>query len=310
MSEKIATREAYGKALAELGDKYKNLIVLDADLSKSTKTDLFKAKFPERFINCGIAESNMMSVAAGIASCGNIVFASSFAMFAAGRAFEQVRNSIGYPHLNVKIGASHAGITVGEDGASHQCIEDIALMRAIPGMVVINPCDATSTKALVEEAIKHNGPVYLRLGRLAVDVIYEEGRDFKIGKSITLKEGRDVTIIATGLMVQEALKAFTILEEKGISARIIDMHTIKPIDEEAIIKAAKETKAIITCEEHNIYGGLGSAVAEVLGENYPIKMKRIGIKDEFGRSGDPKALMKKYGITSDDIVANTLEILK
>ncbi len=310
MSEKIATREAYGKALAELGDKYKNLIVLDADLSKSTKTDLFKAKFPERFINCGIAESNMMSVAAGIASCGNIVFASSFAMFAAGRAFEQVRNSIGYPHLNVKIGASHAGITVGEDGASHQCIEDIALMRAIPGMVVINPCDATSTKALVEEAIKHNGPVYLRLGRLAVDVIYEEGRDFKIGKSITLKEGRDVTIIATGLMVQEALKAFTVLEEKGISARIIDMHTIKPIDEEAIIKAAKETKAIITCEEHNIYGGLGSAVAEVLGENSPVKMKRIGIKDEFGRSGDPKALMKKYGITSDDIVANTLEILK
>ncbi|MEJ5283986.1 MAG: transketolase family protein [Brevinematales bacterium] len=310
MSEKIATREAYGKALAELGDKYKNLIVLDADLSKSTKTDLFKAKFPERFINCGIAESNMMSVAAGIASCGNIVFASSFAMFAAGRAFEQVRNSIGYPHLNVKIGASHAGITVGEDGASHQCIEDIALMRSIPGMVVINPCDATSTKALVEEAIKHNGPVYLRLGRLTVDVIYEEGRDFKIGKSITLKEGRDVTIIATGLMVQEALKAFTILEEKGISARIIDMHTIKPIDEEAIIKAAKETKAIITCEEHNIYGGLGSAVAEVLGENYPIKMKRIGIKDEFGRSGDPKALMKKYGITSDDIVAKTLEILK
>lgn len=310
MSEKIATREAYGKALAELGDKYKNLIVLDADLSKSTKTDLFKAKFPERFINCGIAESNMMSVAAGIASCGNIVFASSFAMFAAGRAFEQVRNSIGYPHLNVKIGASHAGITVGEDGASHQCIEDIALMRSIPGMVVINPCDAISTKKFVEEAIKHDGPVYLRLGRLAVDVIYEEGRDFKIGKSITLKEGKDVTIIATGLMVQEALKAFTILEEKGISARIIDMHTIKPIDEEAIIKAAKETKAIISCEEHNIYGGLGSAVAEVLGENYPIKMKRIGIKDEFGRSGDPKALMKKYGITSDDIVANTLEILK
>ncbi len=310
MGDKIATREAYGKALAELGDKYKNLIVLDADLSKSTKTDLFKAKFPERFINCGIAESNMMSVAAGIASCGNIVFASSFAMFAAGRAFEQVRNSIGYPHLNVKIGASHAGITVGEDGASHQCIEDIALMRSIPGMVVINPCDATSTKALVEEAIKYDGPVYLRLGRLAVDVIYEEGRDFKIGKSITLKEGRDVTIIATGLMVQEALKAFTVLEEKGISARIIDMHTIKPIDEEAIIKAAKETKAIITCEEHNIYGGLGSAVAEVLGENYPIKMRRIGIKDEFGRSGDPKALMKKYGITSDDIVANALEILK
>lgn len=310
MADKIATREAYGKALAELGDKYKNLIVLDADLSKSTKTDLFKAKFPERFINCGIAESNMMSVAAGIASCGNIVFASSFAMFAAGRAFEQVRNSIGYPHLNVKIGASHAGITVGEDGASHQCIEDIALMRSIPGMVVINPCDAISTKALVEEAIKYDGPVYLRLGRLAVDVIYEEGRDFKIGKSITLKEGRDITIIATGLMVQEALKAFTVLEEKGISARIIDMHTIKPIDKEAIIKAAKETKAIITCEEHNIYGGLGSAVAEVLGENHPIKMKRIGIKDEFGRSGDPKALMKKYGITSDDIVTNALEILK
>ncbi len=310
MAEKIATREAYGKALAELGDKYRNIIVLDADLSKSTKTDLFKAKFPERFINCGIAESNMMSVAAGIASCGNIVFASSFAMFAAGRAYEQVRNSIGYPHLNVKIGASHAGITVGEDGASHQCIEDIALMRAIPGMIVINPADAVSTRALIEEAVKYEGPVYIRLGRLAVDVIYEEGKEFKIGKSVTLKEGRDVTIIATGLMVQEALKAFTILEESGISTRIIDMHTIKPIDEEVVIKAAKETKAIITCEEHNIYGGLGSAVAEVLGENFPAKFRRIGIKDEFGRSGDPKALMKKYGISSDDIVSNVMEILK
>ncbi len=310
MADKIATREAYGKALSELGDKYKNIIVLDADLSKSTKTDLFKAKFPERFINCGIAESNMMSVAAGIASCGNIVFASTFAMFAAGRAFEQVRNSIGYPHLNVKIGASHAGITVGEDGASHQCIEDIALMRSIPGMVVINPCDATSTKKLVEEVVKYYGPVYLRLGRLAVEVVYDDNVKFEIGKSITIKDGNDVTIIATGLMVQEALKAHDILKEKGISARVIDMHTIKPIDRDAIIKAAKETKGIVSCEEHNIHGGLGSAIAEVLCETFPAKMKIIGIKDEFGRSGEPKALMKKYGITADDIVNGVLDVLQ
>jgi len=311
MPEKIATREAYGRALAELGEKYKNLIVLDADLSKSTRTELFKNKFPERFINFGVAEANMMATAAGLATCGNIVFASTFAVFATGRAFDQIRNSIAYPHLNVKIAASHAGITVGEDGASHQSVEDIALMRAIPGMVVLNPSDGISTRYLVEEAIKHDGPVYIRLGRLAVESVYDENfKDFKIGKSITLKEGSDITIIATGLMVQQALKAWKILVEKGISARVIDMHTIKPIDEAAIIKAAKETGAILTCEEHNIFGGLGSAVAEVVSENYPVFIKRIGIRDKFGKSGKPEALLEKYGLTENDIVENAIELIR
>ena len=311
MPEKIATREAYGKALAELGEKYKNLIVLDADLSKSTRTELFKNKFPERFINFGVAEANMMATAAGLATCGNIVFASTFAVFATGRAFDQIRNSIAYPHLNVKIAASHAGITVGEDGASHQSVEDIALMRAIPGMVVLNPSDGISTRYLVEEAIKHDGPVYIRLGRLAVESVYDENfKDFKIGKSITLKEGSDITIIATGLMVQQSLKAWKILGEKGISARVIDMHTIKPIDEKAIIKAAKETGAILTCEEHNIFGGLGSAVAEVVSENYPVFIKRIGIRDKFGKSGKPEALLEKYGLTENDIVENAIELIR
>jgi len=311
MPEKIATREAYGRALAELGEKYKNLIVLDADLSKSTRTELFKNKFPERFINFGVAEANMMATAAGLATCGNIVFASTFAVFATGRAFDQIRNSIAYPHLNVKIAASHAGITVGEDGASHQSVEDIALMRAIPGMVVLNPSDGISTRYLVEEAIKHDGPVYIRLGRLAVESVYDENfKDFKIGKSITLKEGSDITIIATGLMVQQSLKAWKILGEKGISARVIDMHTIKPIDEKAIIKAAKETGAILTCEEHNIFGGLGSAVAEVVSENYPVFIKRIGIRDKFGKSGKPEALLEKYGLTENDIVENAIELIR
>jgi transketolase len=311
MPEKIATREAYGRALAELGEKYKNLIVLDADLSKSTRTELFKNKFPERFINFGVAEANMMATAAGLATCGNIVFASTFAVFATGRAFDQIRNSIAYPHLNVKIAASHAGITVGEDGASHQSVEDIALMRAIPGMVVLNPSDGISTRYLVEEAIKHDGPVYIRLGRLAVESVYNENfKDFKIGKSITLKEGSDITIIATGLMVQQSLKAWKILVEKGISARVIDMHTIKPIDEKAIIKAAKETGAILTCEEHNIFGGLGSAVAEVVSENYPVFIKRIGIRDKFGKSGKPEALLEKYGLTENDIVENAIELIR
>ncbi|MGC8766019.1 MAG: transketolase family protein [Brevinematia bacterium] len=311
MADKIATREAYGRALAELGEKYKNIIVLDADLSKSTRTELFKAKFPERFINCGVAEANMMATAAGIATCGNIVFASTFAMFAAGRAYDQVRNSIGYPHLNVKIGASHAGISVGEDGASHQCIEDIALMRVIPGMTVVSPCDAVSTRFLVEEAIKIDGPVYLRLGRLAVEAVYEGNpQDFKIGQSITLREGKDLTIIATGLMVQQALMAFDILKQKGISARVIDMHTIKPIDEKAIVKAARETGLIITCEEHNIMGGLGSAVSEVVSENYPVLVSKIGVRDQFGRSGDPSSLLKKYGLTAEDIVSRAVELLK
>jgi transketolase len=311
MPEKIATREAYGRALAELGEKYKNLIVLDADLSKSTRTELFKNKFPERFINFGVAEANMMATAAGLATCGNIVFASTFAVFATGRAFDQIRNSIAYPHLNVKIAASHAGITVGEDGASHQSVEDIALMRAIPGMVVLNPSDGISTRYLVEEAIKHDGPVYIRLGRLAVESVYDENfKDFKIGKSITLKEGSDITIIATGLMVQQSLKAWKILAEKGISARVIDIHTIKPIDEAAIIKAAKETGAILTCEEHNIFGGLGSAVAEVVSENYPVFIKRIGIRDKFGKSGKPEALLEKYGLTENDIVENAIELIR
>jgi transketolase len=311
MPEKIATREAYGRALAELGEKYKNLIVLDADLSKSTRTELFKNKFPERFINFGVAEANMMATAAGLATCGNIVFASTFAVFATGRAFDQIRNSIAYPHLNVKIAASHAGITVGEDGASHQSVEDIALMRAIPGMVVLNPSDGISTRYLVEEAIKHDGPVYIRLGRLAVESVYDENfKDFKIGKSITLKDGNDIAIIATGLMVQQSLKAWKILGEKGISARVIDMHTIKPIDEKAIIKAAKETGAILTCEEHNIFGGLGSAVAEVVSENYPVFIKRIGIRDKFGKSGKPEALLEKYGLTENDIVENAIELIR
>jgi transketolase len=310
MADKIATREAYGRALAEFGETY-DLVVMDADLSKSTMTTHFKTKYPERFINVGIAEGNMMSTAAGIATCGKVVFASTFAMFAAGRAFEQIRNSIGYPHLNVKIGATHAGLSVGEDGATHQCLEDLGLMRTIPGMVVISPSDAVSTRAAVEAAIKHNGPVYLRLGRLPVEAIYEkENFSYEIGKGITVKDGNDVTIIATGLMVPEAIKANELLKEKGISARVIDMHTIKPIDKDIIIKAAKETGAIVTVEEHNIIGGLGSAVAEVLVENCPVPMKRIGTEDKFGKSGTPKALLESYGLTAENVVAKVEEILK
>lgn len=309
MSEKIATRDAYGKALAEFGGQY-DLVVLDADLSKSTKTETFKVKYPERFFNCGIAEANMMSVAAGLASCGHVVFASTFAMFAAGRAYEQIRNSIGYPHLNVKIGASHAGITVGEDGASHQCIEDISLMRTIPGMVVLNPADAVETRAAIEAAIKHNGPVYIRLGRLAAPVIYDQSTyQFELGKAQTLFDGSDVTLIATGLMVSIALEARKALEEKGISVRLLDIHTIKPIDKTAIIKAAQETRAIVTVEEHNIIGGLGSAVAEVLGDSSPVKITRIGVDDKFGRSGTPEALLEYYGLTAEAIVKKTLALL-
>lgn len=308
--EKIATREAYGKALAEFGEKY-DLIVLDADLSKSTKTDTFKSEFPEKFLNVGIAEGNMMATAAGIASCGNIVFASSFAMFAAGRAYEQVRNSICYPKLNVKIGATHAGISVGEDGASHQCIEDISLMRTIPNMTVISPADAVETRAAVEAAIKHNGPVYLRLGRLAVEPVYNsENYSFELGKGITVEEGKDITIIATGMMVQEAIKAKAVLKDKGIDARVIDIHTIKPIDTDIIVKAAKETGAIVTVEEHNIIGGLGSAVAEVLVEKCPVVMGRVGVKDLFGKSGKPVELLKEYGLTYESIVAKTEEVIK
>ena len=310
MTGKMATREAYGKALAELGKQY-DMVVLDADLSKSTKTESFKKQFPERFINTGIAEANMMSTAAGLASCGKVVFASSFAMFAAGRAFEQVRNSIGYPGLNVKIGATHAGISVGEDGASHQCLEDIGLMRTIPNMAIISPADAVEAKAAVEAAIKHYGPVYLRFGRLAVPILFDEATyQFEWGKGVQLEEGKDVTVIANGLMVPEALKAKTMLEEEGISARIVNIHTIKPIDADIIIKAAKETGAIVTAEEHNIIGGLGSAVAEVLVENAPVPMKRVGVEDKFGKSGKPGELLEWYGLTAKQIVTKVKEVLK
>lgn len=307
--KKIATRESYGNALARLGEKY-DIVVLDADLSKSTKTEVFKKKFPERFINMGIAEQNMISTAAGLASCGKIVFASSFAMFAAGRAFEQIRNSVCYPNLNVKIGATHAGISVGEDGATHQCLEDIGIMRTIPNMVIINPADDVEAQAAVEAAVKHNGPVYLRFGRLGVPVIYDESAyKFELGKGVELKDGSDVTIIATGLLVADALEAEKMLEKDGISARVINIHTIKPIDREIISKAAAETGAIVTCEEHNIIGGLGSAVAEVLCEECPVPMERVGVRDKFGKSGVPAQLLKDYGLTADDIVAAAKKVI-
>lgn len=305
----VATREAYGLALAEFGEKY-DIVVLDADLSKSTKTDTFKKKFPERFFNTGIAEGNMMSTAAGLASCGKIVFASSFAMFAAGRAFEQIRNSICYPNLNVKIGATHAGISVGEDGATHQCLEDIGIMRTIPNMVILNPADKTEAILAVEAAIKHKGPVYLRFGRLGVPEIFDRDTyTFEIGKGVCLKEGTDATIIATGLMVPEAIKASEMLKEEGISARVINMATIKPIDAEIIEKAAKETGAIVTAEEHNIIGGLGSAVAEVLCETTPVPMRRVGTQDVFGQSGKPNELLELYGLTAENIAKNVKEVV-
>lgn len=303
IGEKVATREAYGKALVEFGAD-ENIIVMDADLSKSTKTEGFKKAYPERFINTGIAEGNMMSVAAGISTCGKTVFASSFAMFAAGRAFEQIRNSIGYPHLNVKIGATHAGISVGEDGATHQCLEDIGIMRTIPGMVILNPADATESRLVVKAAIEHNGPVYLRFGRLAVPTIFGDDYKFEIGKGVQLSDGTDVTLIATGLMVPEAIKAAEMLQLDGVSARVINIATIKPIDKDIIIKAAKETGAIVTAEEHNIMGGLGSAVAEVLCEAAPVPMLRVGTNDVFGRSGKPYALLDMYGLNAENIAAN------
>lgn len=304
---KRATRESYGIALQEFG-KDGRIVVLDADLSKSTKTDMFKKVYPERFVNMGIAEANMMSVAAGLASCGKIVFASSFAMFAAGRAFEQIRNSIGYTRLNVKIGASHAGISVGEDGASHQCLEDIALMRTIPNMVVINPADDIEAQQAVKAAIEHQGPVYLRFGRLAVEDVNSADYKFELGKGIELKDGKDVTIIATGLMVQKALEAAKILESDGISARVVNIHTIKPIDKEIIIKAAKETGAIVTAEEHSVFGGLGSAVAEVVCENAPCPVKIIGT-EEFGKSGTPAELFEIYGLTAENISKKAKETI-
>lgn len=309
MSKGIATREAYGNALAEIGEDSR-IVVLDADLSKSTKTDVFKKKYPERFINMGIAESNMMATAAGIASCGKIVFASTFAMFAAGRAFEQVRNSICYPALNVKIGATHAGLTVGEDGASHQSIEDIALMRSIPNMTVICPADGVEARLATIAAAKIDGPVYLRFSRMVSPVIFDENTyKFEIGKGVTVAEGNDVTIIATGYMVTEALAAVEQLKAEGISARLINIHTIKPIDKDIIVKAAKETGAIVTCEEHNIFGGLGSAVAEVLVENYPAPVKMLGVQDKFGKSGKAGEVMKLYGLTAENIVAKAKEAI-
>ena len=300
MADIIATRESYGNALAQLGEKY-DIVVLDADLSKSTKTETFKKKFPERFINCGIAEGNMMSVAAGLAATGKIVFASTFAMFAAGRAFEQIRNSIGYPHLNVKIGATHAGLSVGEDGATHQCNEDIGLMRTIPGMVILNPADDTEARKCVEAAVKHDGPVYLRFGRLGVPVIYDEDYNFEIGKGNVIAEGNDVTIVATGLMVAEALKAREILLEEGISARVINICCIKPIDTELLCRASKETGAIVTAEEHSIYGGLGSAVAEAICETAPCTVLRVGVQDTYGSSGPAKEVLEYYGLTAKNI---------
>lgn len=305
MSEikKIATRDSYGNTLKELGAEYDNLIVLDADLAEATKTIKFKEAFPERFIDCGIAEGNMIGIAAGLASTGKVVFASSFAMFAAGRAFEQIRNSVGYTKLNVKIAATHGGISVGEDGASHQCNEDFALMRSIPGMVVISPSDDIEAREAVKAAYHHNGPCYLRFGRLAVPVINDnENYKFELGKGITLKEGNDVAIIATGLMVNEALEAAKELEKDGISARVINIHTLKPIDEEIIIKAAKETKFIVTCEEHNIIGGLSDAVCQIVCNNHPSKVIRIGVNDEFGKSGPALELLKIYGLSKENII--------
>ena len=302
--KKIATRESYGNALVELGKKHDNLVVLDADLAAATKTGIFKKAFPERHIDCGIAESNMVGIGAGLAAAGMVPFVSSFAMFAAGRAFEQIRNSVGYPHLNVKIGATHAGISVGEDGATHQCNEDIALMRTIPGMVVICPADDTEAKAAVEAAYEHDGPVYLRFGRLASPVIFDsESYKFEIGKGQVVTEGTDVTIIATGLMVGNSMKAAKILEEKGIKVKVINMATIKPLDEELVIAAAKETGKVVTVEEHSVIGGLGSAVCDVLSEKCPTPVLKVGVNDVFGHSGPALDLIEEFELDAKGIAA-------
>lgn len=307
---KVATREAYGKALVELGEKNDKVVVLDADLAAATKTGMFKKAFPDRFFDAGIAECNMIGVAAGLATTGYTVFASSFAMFAAGRAFEQIRNTIGYPHINVKIGATHAGISVGEDGASHQCCEDIALMRTIPGMVIINPADDVESRAAVLAMADYDGPAYLRFGRLAVPRINPLDYEFKLGKGVQLCDGKDVTIIATGLMVGEALAAKETLANEGISARVINMHTIKPLDKEIVAAAARETGAIVTAEEHNIIGGLGSAVAEAVCEVCPVPVMRVGVEDKFGASGPAVEMLKIYGLTADHIVEKAKEAVK
>ncbi|MFP3153584.1 transketolase family protein [Lachnospiraceae bacterium ZAX-1] len=311
MSEvkKIATRDSYGNALAELGKYQEDLVVLDADLAGATKTGVFKKAFPERFFDCGIAEGNMAGIAAGFAASGKVPFMSSFAMFAAGRAYEQVRNSIGYPHLNVKIGATHAGISVGEDGATHQCNEDISLMRNIPGMVVINPCDDVEAKAAVKAAYNYVGPVYLRFGRLALPVINDETTyQFEIGKGVILKEGKDVTIFATGLCVSATLEAAKLLAADGIDAEVINIHTLKPIDEALILKSATKTGKVVTAEEHSVIGGLGSAVCDVLSANAPVKVKKIGIQDVFGESGPAVELLKKYGLDAEGIYKEIKEL--
>ena len=313
MSEvkKIATRESYGNALVELGAEHDNLIVLDADLAAATKAGVFKKAYPDRHIDCGIAECNMMGIAAGLSTTGIVPFASTFAMFAAGRAFEQVRNSIGYPHLNVKIGATHAGISVGEDGATHQCNEDIALMRTIPGMVILNPADDVEAKACVKAAYEYNGPVYLRFGRLAVPVINDrEDYKFELGKGVVLREGKDVTIVATGLCVSSALEAAEKLAADGIDAKIINIHTIKPLDEELIVAAAKETGKVVTVEEHSVIGGLGSAVCDALAETCPVPVKKIGVQDVFGESGPAAALLAKYKLDGEGVYEQVKEFCK
>ena len=312
MSEvkKIATRDSYGSTLVELGEKYENLVVLDADLAAATKTGMFKKAFPDRHFNCGIAESNMVGIAAGLAATGKVPFVSSFAMFVAGRAFEQIRNSVGYPHLNVKIGATHAGISVGEDGATHQCNEDIALMRTIPGMVVINPADDIEARAAGKAAVEYEGPVYLRFGRLAVPVINDpETYHFELGKGVVLKEGKDLTIVATGLTVAPSLEAAQMLEKDGVNAKVINIHTIKPLDEDLIMAAAKETGKVVTVEEHSIIGGLGSAVCDCLSEKMPTLTKKIGIRDVYGESGPALELLHKYKLDAEGIYSQIKEFL-
>ena len=303
MAEKIATREAYGNALAEFGAKYENLVVLDADLAAATKTSTFKKAFPDRFFDCGIAENNMINVAVGLSLSGKIPFASTFAMFAAGRSYEQIRNSIGYPHTNVKIGATHAGITVGEDGATHQCNEDLALMRTIPGMTILNPADAVEARLAVEAAIKMQGPCYLRFGRMAVPVIFDKDYKFEIGRGVKLADGADVSLVATGIEVEQALAARELLAAEGISASVINIHTIKPLDEDLIVAEAQKTGAIVTCEEHSIIGGLGGAVAECLSAKCPTPVLRVGVEDTFGRSGPAKELVSYFGLDAAAIAA-------
>ncbi|MBQ3176826.1 MAG: transketolase family protein [Clostridia bacterium] len=303
MADKIATRESYGKALAEFGAIYKNLVVLDADLAAATKTGTFKKAFPDRFFDCGIAENNMIGAAVGLSLCGKIPFASTFAMFAAGRSFEQIRNAIGYPHNNVKIGATHAGITVGEDGATHQCNEDIALMRTIPGMVILNPADDTEARLAVKAAIEHDGPVYLRFGRMAVPTYFGADYDFKIGKGVKMADGNDVALIATGIEVEQALAARELLAAEGISASVINISTIKPLDEELVVAEAARCGAVVTCEEHNIIGGLGGVVCECLAEKKPTPVLRVGVQDVFGRSGPAKELVSYFGLDAASIAA-------